>query len=518
MRVITPEEMSLVDRATIEQEKIPGIELMGSAGEAVARAARDMLPPGAGSRVAVFCGKGNNGGDGFVAARLLSGQGFAVRVLMLAGPGELKGDSAESFRRLDGTQVEVTAVTDQKALDAAMAEPGTYDLVIDAIFGTGFSGEAKGVFEAAIRAVNEAGCPVLAVDIPSGVDGLTGAAPGAAVRAARTVTFAAVKVGLAQHPGAFLAGELQVADIGIPPLLLETTAVSRVFLVEEEEAGALLPSRAADAHKRQCGSVLVVGGSPGLTGAPALCARAAMRCGSGLVTVGCPESLHQILEIKLTEVMTRRLAETAEGTLSLEGAAEIAAISGDFDVVALGPGLSTAGETQGAVRELVRRLQVPLVLDADGLNAMAGHTGVFAGRNAPLVLTPHPGEMARLTGKSSVEVQSDRLGVSRRAAADWGAVVVLKGAGTVVAEPEGTVRIISSGNPGMATAGMGDVLTGCVASFIAQGLSPADAAVAGAFYHGNAADLAAAMDGEVGMLAGDVIRYLPMSLRRAAQR
>lgn len=514
MRVVTPEEMARVDRAAIEVESIAGLTLMENAGVAVAHAARDMLSLKGGRRVAVFCGKGNNGGDGFVVARLLSECGVKVIVFLIADPGELKGDAAENFKRLEGLPLEIERLSVPGEVEAAAGPAGAFDLAVDALFGTGFSGTAQGVFEAAIRAINGAGCPVLAVDVPSGVSGLTGAAAGPAVRADRTVTFAAPKVGLVQYPGAFLAGELEVADIGIPASLLDSVPDSRVFTVGEEEAEALLPRRPPDAHKNRCGHVLVVGGSPGLTGAAALCAQAALRCGAGLVTLGVPEGVHDILEVKLTEVMTRPLPQTAERVISLKAVEAVVELSRGCDVLALGPGLSTVGEAPEAVRELVRTVRAPMVLDADGLNAMAGHTAIFEKSGTPLVLTPHAGEMARLRGVDTASVQADRVGVARDTAAAWGAVVVLKGAGTVVAEPAGTVRISSSGNAGMATAGMGDVLTGCIASFMAQGLSAFDAAVAGVFYHGHAADLAASMDGMIGMIAGDVIRHLPLALRR----
>lgn len=514
MRVVTPDEMGRIDRAAIEKEKIPGMTLMENAGAAVAGAARDMLSRSGGRRVAVFCGKGNNGGDGFVAARLLERDGYDVRVYLMAEPSELSGDAAGNYERLQQNAVPVRVVsTEDEALDAA-AMAAVSDLLVDAIFGTGFSGAVEGLQETVIRSINSSGRPVLAVDMPSGVNGLTGAAPGAAVDAERTVTFAAMKVGLVQYPGAAKAGEVEVADIGIPPALLEEVPDSDIYFVGLEEAEELLPEREPAAHKRQCGSVLVVGGSPGLTGAAALAARAALRSGAGVVTLGVPEGLSDIMEVKLTEVMTRSLPQTAARTLSAEAAREVRELCGQFDVLALGPGLSTSGETVSAARELVESVEIPLVLDADGLNATVGHTGIFNARKAPLVLTPHPGEMARLLETDTVEVQSNRIGTARDAAALWDAVVVLKGAGTVVASPKGQVRVIGSGNPGMATAGMGDVLTGCIAALASQGLGAFDAAVAGAFYHGHAADLASSMDGMIGMVAGDVIRHLPLALRR----
>jgi NAD(P)H-hydrate epimerase len=336
---------------------------------------------------------------------------------------------------------------------------------------------------------------------------------GTAVNAHKTVTFAAPKVGLVQFPGAAAAGTLEVVDIGIPQHLMASVPSSRIYTMMEEDVQGMLPARAKDSHKRRCGSVLVIGGSPGLTGAAVLCAQAALRTGAGLVTMGVPEGVHDIMEIKLTEVMTRPMPQTDRRTLSLEAAGVIAGLSAEFDVLALGPGLSTDTETLSTVRELVRNVRKPIVLDADGLNAMVGHTRLFHDRDKPLVLTPHPGEMARLIEEDTAIVQSDRVAVAAGAAAQWGAVVVLKGAGTVIAEPGGSIRINTTGNPGMSTAGMGDVLTGCIASFIAQGVDSFDAAALGTYYHGYAADLVSSLDGMIGMTAGDVIRHLPLALR-----
>lgn len=513
MRVITPGEMAEIDRAAIEVERIGGMDLMERAGAGVADVARDMLSARGGRRVALWCGKGNNGGDGFVAARLLSESGFDASVFVLAPAGELSPDGRANFDRLAGLSVTVTEVRAGADVKAFTDSSPAFDLVVDAVFGTGFSGRPEGVFETAIEAVNDYGCPVLAVDIPSGVSGDTGAVRGAAVAAARTVTFAAPKVGLVLYPGAGLVGEMEVVDIGIPARLFDSVPASRVYLVEQPDAEELLPRRAPDAHKRQCGSVLVIGGSPGMTGAPAMCAQAALRSGAGLVTAGVPRSLNPILEVKLTEVMTRPLPEDAEGSLSAGAAGEILGLSSTSDAVAVGPGMGTSAGAVALVRELVAGLEPPLVLDADGLNAMVGATELLAKRSRPLVLTPHPGEMERLTGTSAAGIQSDRVAAALEGARLWRAVVVLKGARTVVAEPGGEVRINRTGNPGMATAGMGDVLTGCIASFLGQGLGAFEAAVAGVYFHGYAADLAAEMDGMVGLTAGDVIRHLPLALR-----
>lgn len=521
MRVVTPREMAKVDNAAVEKEGIPGLELMERAGECAAAAARDMLGEAglAGAmgmeapRVAIWCGKGNNGGDGLVIARLLALSRVEVDVFLLCEASEVKGDARVNLERIASTSATMHHVTDSAGILEFGGSGKSFDLVVDAIFGTGFSGRADDVFADAIGAINSSGCPVLSVDIPSGVAGDTGAVSGVAVKAKRTVTFAAPKVGLVQYPGAGLAGEMTVADIGIPEHLLESVPTSQMYLTTSDEAAQLIPARRADAHKRQCGSVLVVGGAPGLSGAAAMCARAALRAGAGLVTLAVPESIHDIMEVKLTEVMTHPLPQSSDGTLALEAAEVIAELSDGFDVLALGPGIGTSPETVRVVREIVPVLYVPLVLDADGLNAMIGEAALFEQREGPAVLTPHPGEMARLLESKTATVQADRLTAALDAAARWGVVVILKGAGTVIAEPGGMTRVNPTGNPGMATAGMGDVLTGVVAALIAQGLGPFEASVAGAYYHGYAADLVANMDAMVGMLAGDVIRYLPLAMR-----
>jgi len=514
LRVILPSEMARIDRAAIELEKIPSLELMERAGEALARAARDMLSTSGGRRVALVCGKGNNGGDGLVAARRLSGAFDSVVYVVGADDvGQLSADARANMESLDGTLVSTRWLSDPAVAVTLERELPTCDVIVDALFGTGFKGEASGIFRAAIEAMNDSGRPVLSADIPSGVSGDTGAVEGVAVVAQRTVTFAAPKVGLVQYPGAGYTGDMEVVDIGIPARLLDTVPDSRVYLTTEDEAEALLPHRTPDAHKGDCGRVLAIGGSVGMTGAAAMCAQAALRSGAGLVTLAVPRSLNDILETKLTEVITVPVAETPERTLAVEAAAGLIEAARRFDAVALGPGISMASETVALVRELVLHVEAPLVLDADGLNAMAGHTGLFRDRKSPLVLTPHPGEIARLLSTDTRSVQADRIATASRAAMDWGAVVILKGAGTVIAEPGGDVFINPTGNAGMASAGIGDVLTGCVVSFLAQGLGPFSAAVAGAYFHGHAGDLAAQMEGMAGLTAGDVIRHLPLALR-----
>lgn len=516
MRVVLPSEMGLIDKAATADERIPSLELMERAGEAVARAARDMLSSTGGRRVALLCGKGNNGGDGLVAARRLSASFEAVvYILGASSPEDLSPDAGSNLERLVGTPVVIQWLAGAGDAEGLRRDLPAFDLMVDCMFGTGFKGPASGLHAAAIEAINDSGRPVLAVDIPSGVEGDTGAVTGPAVIADRTVTFAAAKVGLIQFPGAGYVGEMDVVDIGIPDSLIDSVPTSRIFMTTDEEADALLPCRAPDAHKGSCGRVLVIGGSPGMTGAPAMCAQAALRSGAGLVWAAVPEGLNDIMETKLTEVMTLPMPQVEGRTFSVEAAEML--MERDATSVALGCGISREPGSAELVRRLVAGLEAPLVLDADGINAMVGFTGELALRQSPLVVTPHPAEMARLLGTETSAVQGDRIGVAARTAAEWGAVVVLKGAGTVVAGPDGDVHINPTGNAGMASAGMGDVLTGCIASMLAQGLEPLEAAIAAVYFHGHAGDLAAQMEGLAGITAGDVIRHLPLALRRLSE-
>ena len=514
MRVITCDEMRAIDGDAISTGGISGIELMENAGNRAAVVAQEMLGWEGGWKVAVFAGRGNNGGDGLVLARLISQRGAEVTVYLLADPNSLSDDSAVNLRKLEDTNVRVVKLGDKGDLDEFHGEAEELDLVVDAVFGTGFRGAAEGLAAGVIEAMNSSGVPILSVDIPSGVNGDSGVVEGPVVRAKKTVTFVAPKVGLVQFPGAGYVGELEVVDIGIPQEIVEKNITSETFLMTEENADSWLPHRRPDVHKNECGRVLVIAGSPGMTGAAALTVRAALRSGAGLVTLAMPRSLHDIFEIKLTENITIPLPETDLGTLDIEAFPVIAELCERFDALAVGPGVTTERNTVQLVRQMVGRLDLPLVVDADGLNSLVGATDLITERRAETILTPHPGEMGRLAGISAAEVQKDRIGVASRYATEWGAVIVLKGAGTIIAEPGGQVMINTSGNPGMATAGMGDVLTGCITSLLAQGLGVLQAAAVGCYVHGSAADLVAQLDGEIGMTAGDVARHLPLVLRR----
>ncbi|MHB8155870.1 MAG: NAD(P)H-hydrate dehydratase [Desulfocucumaceae bacterium] len=508
MKAVTAKEMREIDRKAINDFKIPGIVLMENAGRRVVEAAVDKLGTVQGRTVTVFAGKGNNGGDGLVAARHLLNMGADVKVLLLESPGGIAGDAAvnlEIWRRLGQKVFTVTQKDDFNAVRLFLVKT---DIIIDAIYGTGFKGRVKDYAGRIIEAVNACGRPVISVDIPSGLEADTGKVSGPCIRANITVTFGLPKLGLLLEPGASYVGELRVADISLPAALLEDEAL-KYNLIDGDLVRGWLPFRPNSSHKGDYGRVLVIGGCRGMAGAACLAAEAALRAGAGLVTLAVPEAIYGPVASKLTEVMVVPVASTAEGTLSGEALADLGGLLEKADVLVLGPGLSTHPETMEAVREIVAFANIPVVLDADGLNAFSGHPELIKKAKAPMVLTPHPGEMSRLTGLSIEALQGNRLEEAAFRSSAWGVVLVLKGARSLVATPDATIHINPSGNPGMATGGSGDVLTGVIAGLAAQGMELGRAAAAGVYLHGIAGDVAALERGMMGLVAGDILSALP---------
>ena len=499
MRLVSAEEMRAIERIAIEEMGIPAATLMDRAGRAVADAAASLA--GSDGRVVVVCGGGNNGGDGFVAARALQAAGRGVLAIALGAPGKGSPESTAAWKAAEEAGVPVSGL---KELEAFPVRPG--DVVVDAIFGTGLARPADGASAAAIEAIGalrSQGARVLAVDLPSGISTDTGRSLGPAVRADATVTFAFSKIGLALHPGADLAGDVTVVDIGIPP-----AAAARIpptaELLDEAAARALVPRRDPEAHKGDAGRVLVVAGSAGKAGAAHLALTGALRGGAGLVTLAArPEVIGPAL-VGRPEAMSTPLP--GSGNIARSDIPALQGAASGANALVIGPGIPRGPETAPAIRGLLDRYPLPTVLDADAVNALADHPGLVAviGHDAPIVLTPHPGEMARLIGGTIEDVQADRVGISRRKAQEWGAVVVLKGARTVVADPDGPAAIIPTGNPGMATGGTGDVLAGLIGALLAGGMRPREAARVAAWVHGRAGDIAASRFGERGMVAGDL--------------
>lgn len=501
--LVTSAQMRALDEHTIEALGLPGSLLMESAGRAVAEAAL-ALRAGHGP-VLVICGTGNNGGDGLVAARHLHQAGVAVRVVLLGDPARLRGEAAANRRRVEALGLELEG--------ERWRAPSGSGVLIDAIFGTGLTREVSGPAAASIRrieAAREAGARVLAVDLPSGVCANTGRVLGVAVSADLTLTLGLPKLGLALEPARSRAGEIRVARIGIADAAPGVDVQAEIWT--RAEVGRRLPERPEAGHKGTFGHALLVAGSEGKTGAAALAAEAALRVGAGLATIGCPAGLNDILEVKCTEAMTAPLPDTGARALAAAAEPAILSLAATRDAVGLGPGIGRDEETLGLVRAVAKQLEIPLVLDADALLAFASDLPLLTGRAAATILTPHPGEAAALLGGSPADINGDRPAAARRLAAETGAVVLLKGAGTLTAEPTGRLIANPTGGPVLGSGGSGDVLLGMVVGLLAQGVAPVEAAALAAYLHGAAADEFAQRVGGAGLLASELAGRLPAVL------
>ncbi len=497
MKVLSSAAMKEADRRTMEDMGLPGAVLMETAGLRVAEFIFSIHPEPC--HVVVIAGPGNNGGDGLVTARLLYKAGYKVELWSTVKAGAYRGDAAVSEKYLSRISFPVRRVATSRDLERFSIELSGADLVIDAMLGTGLNRDVEGLIADLIHVVNESDVPVLSVDAPSGLNTDTGQVMGSAVRADWTVTFACPKWGLLLLPGAALTGELVVADINIPDLLIEDAPVE---LLTAAEIKSCLPDRAFDAHKGTMGRVLIVSGSPGMSGAAMLAAESALRGGAGLSYLAAPESVCPALESKLVEVITIALPELSPGIISPAAVDKIIELAGNCDAVAVGPGLNPGEETAEILNKLIQLCPVPVILDAGALAVLRGNMQILrSARHLPLV-TPHPGEMARLAGMKTGQVQFSRLETSINFARLWNCIVILKGANTIIATPKGKAFINPTGGPALSTAGTGDLLTGLIASFIAQGISPERASAAAAFIHGLAGDL---LPGRRGHMAGDVL-------------
>ncbi len=507
--LVTAQEMAKLDRQTIEEIGIPGIVLMENAARGAAAFYEEVIPDLLERHITVVAGAGNNAGDGFVLARIFHGRGASVRVVCLRPPERLQGDALTNFNIL--TKLEIPIHVWNESADFGDQWPWVREsgVLIDAILGTGLSSEVRGLYRQIIEAVNElTSVPVLAVDLPSGLDASTGKPLGAAIRAAATATFGFVKTGLVIDPGQRFVGKLKRVDIGIPREVSQACGIRRWWLDENFLQGWLFP-RDPDAHKGTAGHVAVLSGSRGKTGAATLICQGAARVGAGLVTLFVPESLNPILEVKLTEAMTWPVAENEDQSPSLSATADILAVLKGKQALAMGPGISLNPSTQSLVMELIQQSPCPMVLDADALTAAAEHLSVLGKSSQPVILTPHPGEMARLIRGSTRDVQEDRLGMASAFSRQHGVVLVLKGHGTVVASPDGAVALNSSGTPAMASGGMGDALTGMIAGFLGQGFDPFQAACLGVYVHGAAAERCFGHVASRGLLASDLLDEVP---------
>jgi len=506
MRVLNAAQMREADRRTIEDLGVPSCVLMENAGRQVVAAIGSAFGPPDGRRAVILAGRGNNGGDGFVVARGLREEQWDVVVCLAGTATDVRGDARTNLAILQTIGVPVVEVNAQDEWELVAADVLRCDLLVDALFGTGLTAPLSGLPAAIVGAVNAAGVPVVAIDLPSGLSADACAPIGPAIRADLTVTLAAPKLPLVMPPGDSAAGTVIVADIGIPQSVIASLDGPRVELTGTADVRTLLTARAPDAHKGAFGHVCLVAGSRGKTGAAYLCGMAALRSGAGLSTVATPASCVPVVASMAAEYMTLGLQETADGLAT--AAASALVLAGRFDVIALGPGLGTGPEQRALLLDVLARAAVPLVLDADALTALSGGADLRARAGQVLVVTPHPGEMARLTGLSVAAVQADRLGVARTYARERGVVVVLKGYRTLVAAPDGRTFINPTGNAGMATGGSGDVLTGAITGWLAQLGNPVDACRLAVYLHGAAGDIAARETGQIAMTAGDLLGCL----------
>jgi NAD(P)H-hydrate epimerase len=511
MQILTTAQMREADRRTIEEIGIPGRVLMESAGRTVVRKMCRVLPELSSTPIEVVCGKGNNGGDGLVVFRYLATQGYSVRAWVLAPLETLAGDAKANLDAALKLGLPVQSVADEVSLAKAFSSFSEDCVVVDAILGTGLTSAARGLPETAIHVINQISAFKVAVDVPSGLSSDSGTIPGEAVEADLTVALAAPKLCHVLPPACFLNGQLEIVDIGLPRQILDAMG-SDLETVELDELGMLLDPRRPDAHKGSFGHLLIVAGSVGKTGAAIMAAHAALRTGAGLVTVASPARARPMMTPALPEAMWEPLDETAEGALAMSGFARVMDLLEGKTALALGPGIGRHPETVSFVKKLVAQTPLPTVVDADGINAFEDDIAAIP-PDRPLALTPHPGEAARLLACSTKDIQRDRLAAIRQLTAKAGVFAALKGYRTLIGEPTGRVHINLTGNAGMASGGTGDVLTGMVGSFLAQGFDVPDALRLGVYLHGLSGDLAAEEVGEIPLVATDLIRKLPNAIQ-----
>lgn len=507
MRILNTAQMRDVERRTIEDIGIPARVLMENAGRQVASAIESGFEDLALMRVSVLCGRGNNGGDGFVVARVLVERGVDVHVYLLGASSALSGDARANHDVLHALGIEIVEIPDAATWELLGSSVLAADLVIDALHGTGLHGPLSGLGETVVADLNASSRAVVSIDLPSGLSADHPNVDGPAVEATMTVALGVPKLPLILPPAEPYAGTVLIADIGIPSRIVDEVGGPRIEMMTKASVAWMVEPRRADSHKGTYGRVLIVAGSRGRTGAAVLAARAALRSGAGLVTVAVPASCLPIVAAGGAEFMTMPLPETADGTIAAEGLTAV--LSFRADIIAAGPGLGGGTAVAQFMHGLVERSGVPLVLDADALNAFIDRADLLAGReDAPIVITPHPGEMARLLGSSVERVQRDRLGVALEFARSQRVHVVLKGHRTIVADPSGSAAVNMTGNPGMATAGSGDVLTGMLAGWYGQLRDAHKAARLAVYLHGAAGDLAQADRGQSALIAGDLIAHL----------
>ena len=509
MKLVTAEQMRSLDTSAINNYKVPSLDLMENAGRRTVEIMLDRYGDPLGKSVAIFVGPGNNGGDGLVIARLLAARLARPVVFLLVPSDKLKGDSAHNYSRLLELPVKIIEVTDEKNLHENVDILTDCWSMVDGIFGTGLTREVSGIFAAAIQILNEAVCPVVAVDIPSGINTDNGEPLGSCVQADITVTFGQAKIGQVIHPGREYTGFLEVVDIGIPEKAVADSDIRLELL--ESTVGEWIPARIPTAHKGSFGHLLIVAGSIGKTGAALLCGSGGLRSGAGLVTLCIPYELNNIIESGLWEAMTVPLQSAAQGILSIEDYTVIKDALQGKQALVVGPGTGTADETAELIEKLYCEIEAPMLVDADGLNIIASDTSLLKKSPGLRILTPHPGEMSRLTGVSTSDILKNRFEITKEFSTKHNVHIVLKGTDTLVCDPKGNMAINPTGNPGMAAGGMGDVLAGLIGGFLAQGLSPWNACCLGVYSHGMAGDRLAE-ETSAGYLASELAEQIPFIL------
>lgn len=504
--------MKRLDEISINEYGIPGIVLMENAGLAVVEEIERLHM--AEKHAVVLCGTGNNGGDGFVVARHLYNKGWKVNVFVCGEEQKIKGDALTNFRIVRHIGIPVCSI-DEASADLLKGPINASPLIVDALLGTGFSGKLKGFYKDIIDKVNESKACVLSVDVPSGLDTDTGFSGGDCVLADYTVTFQIPKAGLLINDGPKACGNLKAKDISIPKAAIDAMEFN-LNLLEQDTIKGMLPQRECNTHKGSYGSVFVVACSKGMEGSGIMSSRAALRSGAGIVLLALPGSLQRSICADTLEIMTKGLEDRGSGILAEECIPQLLETAKKSSTLLIGPGLTDSESIRAIMTEVIRNCTLPMIIDADGLNAISSNLGILKEHKGEIVITPHPGEMARLCGCSSADIQKDRLGYAERFAGEYGVIVVLKGYRTIIALPDGTAFINPTGNPGMATAGSGDVLAGIIAGLAAQKLSLPHAALCGVYIHGAAGDCAAGKVGEYGLKAGDIIENIPHTIKSIA--
>ena len=505
--------MQEIDRIAIDDYGISGIVLMENAAKGVVASLFKKFPDIKDKKVGIFAGKGNNGGDGLAVARLLTDEDISVTVYLLSKKDMLKGDAKTNLEKAEEMGVKIFEITSLDELEDVKDNILKNDIFIDAIFGTGLTSGVKGYYINVIKFINSSKKFILSIDIPSGLSSDTGEIIGGHINADMTVSLCLPKIGEIIYPAAEYVGDLEVVDIGIPESIIDKENI-KVNLIEEKDVIGLLPKRKPDSHKGTYGHLVVIAGSRGKGGAAALSSLSALRAGAGLVTLALPECLNVSFEAAIPEVMTLPLPDTDEGTINESAFDMLIEFLEGKSAVLIGPGITTNQSTSSLIKNLIKKISCPMLIDADGLNIATDEIKLLKKKKTPVIVTPHPGEMARLLNTTSKKVQGDRIGAGRRLATKYGIYVILKGARTIIATPDGDVYINPTGNPGMATAGTGDVLSGIIAGFLCQGFSAKDSSILGVYLHGMAGDISASNLSQTALIASDLIRALPEVIKR----